>query len=230
VSTVTLPDGSHVILAPQTSLVLDEKFLHGSRAVTLRGEAYFTVNANQSAPFIVHSGHVSTRVLGTTFDIKHYDEDRDVHVCVTAGKVLVSPVVPAASRLSPVVLFAGRAAQISDSTAVVTMIDGTNVSTAWTDGRLVFAGASVAEVLATVGRWYGYQFRISDTGLAQQHITATLEPSSAKDMLSVLRLALDVTMTFDGNVVTLYPNTTSAEPRRRRDLNAVPQPRTEVGR
>ncbi|SMC80814.1 FecR family protein [Pedobacter nyackensis] len=86
---IKLPDGSIVILNNKSTLEFPEDFLGSTREVVLKGEGYFDIKHNPEKPFIVHTGKISTTVLGTAFNIKAYDKENDVVVTVTRGKVMV---------------------------------------------------------------------------------------------------------------------------------------------
>ena len=86
---VKLPDGSVVILNNTSTLEFPTNFLGSTREVILKGEGYFDIKHNAEKPFIVHTGKISTTVLGTAFNIKAYDKENDVVVTVTRGKVMV---------------------------------------------------------------------------------------------------------------------------------------------
>jgi hypothetical protein len=69
-------------------------------------------------------------------------------------------------------------------------------------------------VLATLGRWYGYRFRLSDSTLATKNLTAVLSTQSSRAALATLELLLNVDLAVDGTTVTLTPRhkpRTSAE-------------------
>jgi len=87
---IRLPDGSQVWINSESSLSYPLSFKGSTREVYLSGEAYFDIWHDQSKPFIIHTGELTTTVLGTAFDIK---EDKKLHtviVTVTRGKVSVS--------------------------------------------------------------------------------------------------------------------------------------------
>lgn len=86
---VTLPDGSTVILNNNSSITYHQDFKGKLREVFLKGEGYFDIKHDDHKAFIVHTGKVKTTVLGTAFNIKAYDLDKDIEVTVTRGKVSV---------------------------------------------------------------------------------------------------------------------------------------------
>jgi ferric-dicitrate binding protein FerR (iron transport regulator) len=86
---LNLPDGSTVVLNTDSKLVYPPAFENDTRDVYLTGEAYFDVKHNPEKPFIVHTGTVTTKVLGTAFNINAYKSQDFVTVTVTRGKVEV---------------------------------------------------------------------------------------------------------------------------------------------
>jgi len=221
--TVSLPDGSHVTLAPRTELRVTSDFGRTERRLTLRGEAYFDV-ASARAPFVVHAGAARVDVLGTSFDVRRYDDDAVARVAVTSGKVALglSAVRPGGGAIR-LVLTRGTAGVVTDS--AVAAVPADSASTTWVDGTLTFRGVPVHDVLRTLSRWYDVRFELRDSALANRHINGFFNYRSTADMLSALRAVLDVTMTNDGHTVVLHPRGVATRPSR------APIPMsTEVGR
>ncbi|MFD2921751.1 FecR family protein [Terrimonas rubra] len=86
---VALEDGSVVILQPNASLYYPAKFGAQNRSVKLVGDAFFEIAKDPNKPFLVHHDNLVTRVLGTSFYIKHNDNDDLVEVEVRTGRVEV---------------------------------------------------------------------------------------------------------------------------------------------
>jgi len=194
---VTLPDGSNVILAPETQLrfSIDERH---ARIIELIGEAFFTVTPKPDQPFLVRTGAVTTRVLGTAFDIQRYAGDRVTQIAVVSGRVATG------GPVAPVVVPAGAVAHATDSSVTVSAGDPDRI-VAWTQGRLIFRNASVTAMLAALGRWYGYEFRLADSVLAESHVSIGFNADQPEEALNTVKAVLGVSMTFDGNVITLRP-------------------------
>ena len=83
-----LKDGSTITLQPQSQLTYLEDFGVKKRIVFLKGEGYFQIKRDTAKPFYVHAGNLVTKVLGTKFIIKAY-ENKKTEVVVTSGKVMV---------------------------------------------------------------------------------------------------------------------------------------------
>jgi len=223
-----LPDGSRVTLAPRTILRVPADFGVRTRTVSLTGEAYFDIAQATTAPFLVQTGAVQARVLGTAFGVRHYSDDTDVRVAVSTGKVGLS-VHPFTTPEA--VVTAGHVGNVSDSAGTVVVSSDAISYTDWRTGRLVFHMAPVPEVLATLGRWYGCQFKLADPALASQHVTTSMDYRSSTEALGVLQLILDVDITVDGDVITLHPRRQSHAPTRgRRAVQDSFSTHLEVGR
>lgn len=85
---IRLHDGSMVYLAANSSFSYPEHFEGKIRAVSLlKGNAFFKVTKNKTHPFIISTGNVKTKVLGTSFHISM--EKESVSVTVSTGHVCV---------------------------------------------------------------------------------------------------------------------------------------------
>ncbi|KAA0993445.1 FecR family protein [Dyadobacter aurulentus] len=87
---LVLPDGTGIWLAPQSTFEYPQEFTGGKRSVRLNGEAFFEVIKDTKRPFTIQSGSLTTRVLGTSFNINAYQAERSATVTVLTGKVSVA--------------------------------------------------------------------------------------------------------------------------------------------
>ncbi len=80
-----------MVLNAGSKLTYDSAALaRGERVVSLTGEAFFDVKASAEHPFVIKTGKVDVRVLGTTFNLKAYPNDRRVETYLISGKVEVA--------------------------------------------------------------------------------------------------------------------------------------------
>jgi transmembrane sensor len=86
---IYLVDGSVVTLEPQSALSYTRFLGKKIREVTLDGNAFFEIAGDPNRPFLVRSGDIVTRVLGTSFRINADPDRGDIHVAVRTGKVSV---------------------------------------------------------------------------------------------------------------------------------------------
>ena len=195
---ITLSDGTRVLLGPSSRVDVAAGYGRDTRDVSLTGEAYFEVVHNGAHPFTVHAGEATVRDVGTRFVVRH-DAGSAVEVAVTEGVVDVSAgaarvrlargdrgALDAAGRLS-----AARAA-VADA------------DVAWTRGRLVFADAPLARVRADLRRWYGLEIAL-DPALEARHVTASFEGDTPAHVLEVLGLALGADVARRGDTAVFTP-------------------------
>ena len=83
-----LPDGTIIWLKPGATLHYLKAFK--SRDVQLTGEALFEVSKMHGRPFRVRVGDYVATVLGTSFNIRQSENNKDMEVVVLTGKVAVS--------------------------------------------------------------------------------------------------------------------------------------------
>lgn len=141
---IVFSDGSTAQLAPGSRLSME--FTSSERNIVLAGEALFSVNASSKAPFTVRSGNTVTRVLGTSFGVRHYPEDNAVRVVVAEGRVAVQGTV----------LSIGDVAE-ADVNGVVRVRHESNIAEllAWTSGRLAIRDMPMDKVVPIMERLTG---------------------------------------------------------------------------
>jgi transmembrane sensor len=92
---VNLPDGSTILLSPDSRFSFNEKtFNTDKREIYFTGEAFFEIAKNPEKPFLIHANGLVTKVLGTSFTIKAKAKDKNITVAVRTGKVSVFPEFP----------------------------------------------------------------------------------------------------------------------------------------
>ena len=116
---VVLSEGTEVFLNSDSRLAYPTIFKGKERVVSLEGEAYFKVTKDAKHPFIVKSGNLQVRVLGTEFNVRSYSPT-DVRVTLITGKVAVSDTC----GIHSVEMMPGQSAQLSsDGTFAVNEVD-----------------------------------------------------------------------------------------------------------
>ncbi|MVM32023.1 DUF4974 domain-containing protein [Spirosoma sp. HMF4905] len=86
---VLLGDGSLITLRPKSRLSYPKQFSKTSRTVYLNGEAFFDVVRNPAKPFLIYANQTVTKVLGTSFLVRAFEEEKAVTVTVRTGRVSV---------------------------------------------------------------------------------------------------------------------------------------------
>lgn len=154
-----LPDGSRVWLNAASSVKFPTVFTGTERRVEVTGEVYIEVVANKAMPFHVNTRQANIEVLGTSFNIKSYDDEPAEKTTLLEGKIRVSqPQRPD----KPVVLSPGEQAVMQKSDLQVVSNANIDQVMAWRNGLLNFEGASLQEVMLQISRWYNVEVVYED--------------------------------------------------------------------
>ncbi|MDT3405304.1 FecR family protein [Mucilaginibacter terrae] len=84
---IHLNDGSTVWLSAGSKITYPVAFKGKLREVNFLGEAYFDIAKDKAHPFIIHTLNTTTKVLGTSFNVKAFPKQLTVEVALVEGKV-----------------------------------------------------------------------------------------------------------------------------------------------
>ncbi len=199
-TTLLLPDGSHLVLAPASRLRIPAAFGRTSRDVFLEGEAFFDVVHDTTRPFRVMAKDAIAQDLGTRFNVRAYPEDTVIGVAVQAGAVALGLAdVPVAGAPQSVVLREGELGTLAP-TGRVAVTRGAIVTEqlAWMEGKLVLVDISLGDAVIRLGRWYDIDITLAPA-LSTKRVTAAFEGESAIEALQFIALFLDLTVTHEEN-------------------------------
>ncbi len=93
-SSIILPDQTRVTLNAGSVLKYAVDFGKASREVELTGEAYFDVARNLQKTFIVNTGLINIKALGTEFNVKAYPEEKIIETTLVSGLLQVEKIDP----------------------------------------------------------------------------------------------------------------------------------------
>lgn len=82
-----LQDGSNVWVNSDSKLQYGKRFNAKERIVRLTGEAFFEVSSDEERPFIVETNDISVKALGTSFNVKCYENEHKITIDLLAGEV-----------------------------------------------------------------------------------------------------------------------------------------------
>lgn len=207
--TITLSDGSQVILEGNSSLQIGQEFGQNKREVYLNGEAFFQVTKNADKPFLVYSGKVVTKVLGTSFRIKAYEQDADVSVDVRTGKVTVFKQLDKTQteplRSEEIILTPNQQAVFvkKEDKFVKTLVEKPAIlNKENAKNRFEFLETPIIEVLSTLEELYGVKIIYDADRLKDCNLTGSLNDGSFYDKLTIVCETIQATYkVMDGQVV-----------------------------
>jgi transmembrane sensor len=206
-----LADGSKVALRAGAAIEVD--FTAVSRRVLLvRGEAMFSVAHDPGRPFVVRSGNVEVRAVGTEFSVAPAAGATAVYV--TEGRIAVTQVSAAAASAtdvpSPIYAVAGERVLVpavgpSGARPAVTRLSDTEIASAlaWRGERLELSEVPLAEALRMINRGREVPIVLADAEVGRRTITGVLWADDGDGFVRLLEQGFDLSAERDGKVVRL---------------------------
>lgn len=174
---IALSDGSKIYLAANSLFQYPEKFEGDERKVSLlKGNAFFEVAKDKKHPFIIASGEIKTRVLGTSFHIQL--SKSKCEVIVVTGKVNVS------SKGQSVDLVPYEEALFSDEKLTKLPVDKAFV-TNWYTKDITLNEATLQQVITVLQYKYGVTFECENKAVLNTPVTVFIEKNASLE--SVLK-------------------------------------------
>ena len=223
-SKVQLPDGSQVWLNADSRITYDESFRGPDREVQLCGEAYFDVAKDKNHPFIIHTSSINVRVLGTSLNVRSYQNEKNTEAVLIHGSIEVS------LRNSPdkkiilqpnekLVVQNGKASVIADAIqaapkedrAPVMVLgkahfqekDSVATEVLWVKNKLAFDQETLGDVALKIERWYDVKVIIRDESLKHTEYSGVFEDESLSQVMEALRLTGNFRYSINKKEITI---------------------------
>jgi len=196
---LTLSDGTRVFLNSDSRLVYPVAFGAGRREVLLQGEAYFDVAKDEERPFVVKTGDLSVRVLGTAFNVKSYPGDSRVEATLVRGSVQIQ------EGGQEMLLAAGEQARLDRSTGKMNKVRvNTTLYTSWKDGLFVFERERLEDILTTLSRWYDVNVSYQRSSVKDELFTGDLKKyDGIEEHLKMLEMTTNVQFEVRGKMIVV---------------------------
>jgi ferric-dicitrate binding protein FerR (iron transport regulator) len=222
-----LPDGTTVWLNAGSKLSYNKNYGNNLREVSLTGEAFFDVVKSAKKPFIIHTGKIDIRVLGTAFNVKSYPGEKTIETSLIRGsievtfkdrpaeKVILKPneKLIVANEEIPVALKKQSIRQNKEPIVAVSHLnyvksDNSIAETAWIQNKLIFQDKSFKDLATEMERWYGVSIRFDNSQRDTLRFTGSFENETIQQSLDALKLAAgksvpDFHYTIRGNEIMI---------------------------
>ena len=216
-SLVNLPDGTHIWLNSESRLTYPERFVGKTREVYLEGEGYFVVSKDKDHPFIVKTGDINIRVLGTTFNVKSYPSENIIQTTLIEGKVILENNRNGKGKPEIVELKPNQQATIDKQSNQLSALPDTkqehelkkpqvlnqekqivvekNVNmesiTSWKDNRLYFENELFKTIAIKLERRFGVSIEFTDKEIVNFRFSGRFDQISIEEALAALQFASD---------------------------------------
>lgn len=228
-SKVELPDGTQVWLNVGSRIKYDENYGKSHREVILSGEAYFDVAHDANLPFVLHTGKMDVKVLGTVFNVKAYPGDATTEAALIKGSIEVTfpgrPQEKLILKPHDKISIANKEINMAEDTVVRQTYANTRVrpaivvstiqyepvssaiiETAWVNNKLIFRGKTFEELARDIERWFNVTVEVQDSSILSKKFTGTFSNEIITDALYALSLSYPFHYKFNRstNTVTIY--------------------------
>lgn len=198
-SEIVLPDGSKVWLNAESSLKYPENFNSATRQVELSGEAFFEVTHNASKPFKVIAQEVEVTVLGTSFNVKAYQNDKEITTTLVTGKIDIN---------KQLILNPNEEAVYSKTQKKFSIQKNVNtkVHASWKDGIMQFENEKLEDIAKVLERWYDKKIIINNELLNKHKLTITIKDEKIEDVANFISIATSTSFKIDNNIIVFSKN------------------------
>jgi ferric-dicitrate binding protein FerR (iron transport regulator) len=179
-SRIFLSDSSIVYLGAGSKLMFPEAFIGKSREIYLDGEAFFEISRNPQMPFIVHTGKVQTKVLGTSFKIEAFP-GAPFAVEVATGKIQIAEKNTSGLK-SLAILTPGEQLTYYDGKISQHQVLPEDVM-AWKNSLLTFNNKSLYEITRILERWYDVRISFKNKMKAEEKLTLSINATTSVDKI-----------------------------------------------
>lgn len=181
---ITLTDSTVVYLGAASGIKFPKQFSGRSREIFLYGEAFFEVRKDPAKPFIVHTGTVQTRVLGTSFKIEAFN-NRPLEVAVATGKVSVD--FKDEDKMKNLAILTPGWKLVSVKGAHHKEQVNIAETSAWKNAILAFSNQPVSKIMESIERTYNVKVSLKNPQKGKERLTLRFD---SRDPLNKVMTAL----------------------------------------
>ncbi|NML21980.1 DUF4974 domain-containing protein [Pseudoflavitalea sp. G-6-1-2] len=191
-----LPDGTKIWLNSNSKLSYRSSYASKNREVYLEGEAFFDVAPNAELPFSIHSSDLTVQVLGTSFNVRSYQNDSEIDVAVATGKVAVM-----ASGQQQVISPGNLISWHKQNGGFEKRTIAINDINAWSTGWMVFDEETLESVCHALERAYGVNIHFENPALRNKKITLKQRHEQLNNVLTVMSITSGIQYRRQGNEI-----------------------------
>lgn len=186
-SSISLSDGSKIWLNADSKIQYPAKFTGNTREVFLNGEAFFDIEKNLEKPFIIHLANGTIQVLGTSFNVKAYDDEEVVETSVATGKVAFIPRSKKKNQADTIFLTPNKKVVYELRTEqATTSSTASEEDKAWIEGKLIFRSMLFEDIAIALERNFGKRVVFLDQETAGYRLTGSFENNTLPEILYYL--------------------------------------------
>ncbi len=199
---VHFTDGSSVHLNAGSRLSYPKNFdAHDARQVSLVGEAYFKI-AKSTKPFLVHTEDLSTKVLGTEFNVSAYADDATKEIVLVEGSVELLQDTPEHTPANILIPNQRATKTNTENTLFIENVDVKN-HIAWMDGVLIFNSDTIAGIIKKLERRFNIRIDNTYEKLQELRFNGRFQDENLDEILKTMKAHTDFSYALIGNVLII---------------------------
>ncbi|GAA4310626.1 FecR domain-containing protein [Mucilaginibacter gynuensis] len=207
---ITLADSTEIWLNAATRLRFAQQFNAGKNRIVYldKGEAFFKVKHDESRPFNVISGSFRTCVLGTSFNIRAYDLQKQYKIAVASGKVSVEKAdVQGNYQMLNKGLIRGQVLHYDQETRTLRLAkNDTERMSLWkTNTAIGLDDMTLTEIGEELARSFDLKVKIDHPELDHKRYTLTIAHQNIGSVLQQLTRQTGMSYKLDNNNLTINP-------------------------
>jgi transmembrane sensor len=194
-----LPDGTLVWLNRGSQLIYDNENSDAIRQVYLEGEAFFEVAKDVERPFLVKTGNMIVKALGTSFNVNTIADAKEVALVSGTVQVWIESLKDKDVLLQP-----GERAvkRVGSFELEVSSFNAMEVA-GWKEGILHFQEATFADVKKRLEYWYNVKLIIEGMPQSDWNYSGTFMESSLERVLDRISYTKGFVFTIKDDVVQI---------------------------
>lgn len=199
---VEFADGSSATLNAGSQLSYPKNFdAHDTRRVSLVGEAYFKISKSKK-PFLVHTEGLSTKVLGTEFNVSAYADDAKKEIVLVEGSVELLQDTPKHTKANIMVPNQKATKINSDDALFIENVDVEN-HIAWIDGVLIFNSDTILGIIKKLERRYNIRIDNTYEKLQELSFNGRFQNENLDEILNTMKAHTDFSYELKGSVLKI---------------------------
>ncbi len=191
---MTLADGSRVWLNAGTNFRVPTNFDENHREVSIVGEAFFEVKKG-AAPFTVNSKYGIIRVLGTSFNVRAYD-NLQFKTTLKEGEIQFS------NRIDEKILLPGQQLTLSKEEGLIVKQIDPEIASSWKNGVIAFENESLGDLAKRLERHFDIRI-VLDQDIASIRFTGQVFEESLDEVMEYIHKTKPIKYAYDKTKRTL---------------------------
>jgi transmembrane sensor len=195
----TLPDGSTAFLNKKSELSFEYNAKEKTRTVKLKGEAFFSVKHEEDKPFVIETGEILVRDIGTEFNLKSYPDQDTIEIVVTEGEVQFYTLNDIGLNLK-----AGEKGIYSKKSKEFYRIEKIDTNTlAYKTKVFSFNNTDLGAVVNLLNDVYDSKIRLINKDLHNCRLTANFKEDNPETIVEVIAETMSLTIVHQGDEILL---------------------------